>query len=90
MTRAECCFQGTAPQEFRSLPWIVTRILTSDLKPDFGCGNGWRTSDGCGSALGVAGEGGELATEEEAERLEKILKSFPTTEEEDLALLESE
>lgn len=37
----------------------------------------------------TAGEGGELATEEEAERLEKILKSFPTTEEEDIAILES-
>eukprot|EP00884_Botryococcus_braunii_P010834 jgi/Botrbrau1/19752/Bobra.0124s0005.1 len=35
-------------------------------------------------------EGGRLATEEEANRLEAILKSFPTTEEEDAALLAKE
>jgi hypothetical protein len=37
----------------------------------------------------AADEGGPLATEEEANRLEAILKAFPTTEEEDAALLAS-
>lgn len=37
-----------------------------------------------------AGPGGELATAEEADRLEAILKAFPTTEEEDDALLKGE
>lgn len=38
----------------------------------------------------VTGPGGELATAEEADRLEAILKAFPTTEDEDAALLKGE
>ena len=36
----------------------------------------------------LSGEGGILATAEELERLEAILASFPTTEEEDARLLQ--